>query len=291
MAKSKKTTTIEEVDEAEEKELDYTKDLKGKSIREVAEDATKPDTQSKEDTTSETPDPAPKTEEAKKEDTFDPEQFKKEAIAEATKEAEKRVRAEMADMLSGKSKADQEDSVDYLEKRRQTFEKEKGRQPTWTEVGSFIKDQAKEELKAEQEAAARAKDEEFQTNEKTKKEYYDAFEKEINDELTEMASAGILPKIKDINDEKDIGVVYRKALMDTMASVNAKRVQAGDYPIRSITRIHASHFKAPARQPSGADAPIGGSRSGTVTSTPEDEIDYFRDIKGGLRGLRNRFRR
>jgi len=87
-------------------------------------------------------------------------------------------------------------------------------------------------------------------------------------------------KIKDDTDPNDRGVQERKALFQTMMEVNTKRVEQGLQPIRSISRIHNTYYKAPNKQPAGVDSAIINGRSSAASANEEGEIDYLRDIKG-----------
>lgn len=155
---------------------------------------------------------------------------------------------------------------------------EKGRPPTYKEALEFVKEQAKKEIRAEQEEQVKA--EEIKKTEATKAQEDER--KRINtfvdDELQDLYNAGKLTKIIDSKNPSDQGVVERKALFAKWAEVNAERRAAGQPEIISATRIYEFYYKKPNAQPAGGDAPVAGSQSSGTPPAGEDEIDY-KDIK------------
>ncbi len=279
MAKKTTTTTTEEVnDEASKPEINYTEDIQGKSMEQVATEKPKEEkpveTKPKEEEAEVKPEISPDEEEIE----FDPEQFKKDTAKE--------VKDEIASFLAG-NKEETKEKVDALEEFRAKFEKDTGKEPTWIDVAGFIKEQTKAELAAEQQAAIKEQQDKLTAQQEVEKTYLEGFKKEFDEELEELYKANKLPKIKNPEDPSDYGVIVQEALKQAMIAENTKRVADGGQPIRSVTRIFTSHFKAPERQVAGGDAPIGGSRSAASSANDDEEIDYFRDVKGGFKKMIN----
>lgn len=202
---------------------------------------------------------------------FDPEQLKREAAAEA--------RAEILKALAGNTEEKTQENVDEYQKFQQgVWEKEK-RQPTWTEAAAFIKDQAKAEIKAEQEAAA--KEAEAQTS-KQKEELTRQNEetnKYVKDSMAELYASDKMPKIQDNDNPDDYGKRAEKAFFNTVIEVNQKRI-AEQKPPKTIKEIFYEDFKLPERQVAGANAPTNMGRGGYTPDMNNEEIDYARDIQG-----------
>lgn len=276
MPRKKTTVTEEEIEDAPQ-EIDYNKDIKGKSMKEVVEE------------TPEKEEPKEEKEEVKEEEKA-PEPEEKIDPKELAKEVADSAKEQLAEFLKGTNNKETEENVDEYEKFRAKFEKDEGKQPAWTDVAKFIKEQTIAELKAEAQANQKAQQEQKDQYDKNQQEAETQFNKDIDEELAELYSEGKLPRIKDKENPQDPGLVARQALFRTMAEVNIKRIEAKQPPIRSISRIFSNYHKSPNRQPAGADAPIGGGKASTTSETPEDEINYFRDIKGGFRGLYNKVR-
>lgn len=105
--------------------------------------------------------------------------------------------------------------------------------------------------------------------EKTTKAQTEQFNKYVDEQLDDLHNAG---KIDKTNEEQ------RKELFKTMLDVNVARTKEGKPPIYSLKEIFYEHYKAPTKQPAGADAPVSPGRSGGEKDTKE--IDYAKDVKG-----------
>lgn len=287
MAKKKvEEEVIEDKEEEVEAELNYKEDIEGKSIRDIATDddpkkeEENADEEPKQDDKLEEDKEEPEKEEEKVEDPkLDPEKLKQEISDETT--------AKIVKALTGGDDKQTEENLNAYEKyARDVWDKEK-RQPRWDEVLPLIEEAAVQRIQAKQDAMIQKEQDDKQAAEEARDAELERFNKGVDEELDELYRTSKLPKIKNQDDENDFGMVARKALFKRMAEVNMERVEQGLPPITSISRIYASYYKLPNRQPAGADAPIGDGR-GSVTSANEDEeIDYFRDVKGGFRKIYN----
>lgn len=243
-------------------EIDYQKDIQGKDMVEVALDTPAVEEETVEETLEEKP-----AEEEFETVEFDPEQLKKEAKEEALKEM-----AEMAE----KSKAPEE-PVDEYQTFVDDYTKKNGKAPDWKEVAVFLKEKAKEEIKADFEAektAEQAKAEEARKAEETQTESVNKF---IDDQFNQLYSTEKFPRMKNPEDPNDLGVQYRRALADQTMQINRERLDKG-LPTKTLMEVFFTEFKAPNAQPAGADAPISAGKSGG-TSEDAEEINYIRDVK------------
>lgn len=206
--------------------------------------------------------PAAPVEEKPVEQTVDPEKMKAEVKEQVTKE----LADSITKAITGEKKATQEERDKY-EVIAENFAKEKGRNPTWFELVKFIKDDIREEMKAEAEQQTKQQEEEKKRVEQDNKARSDAFNKHIDEQLDELLKGGKLPNTPEA----------RKALFQAMYDVNTKRVQEGKQPIYSIKEIFYEHYKAPNTQPAGADAPISAGRGNTQPDSTEDYS--YQDIR------------
>lgn len=277
MAKKKVTTTVEETEEAPEKEINYTEDIKGKSMSEVVKE---PDEKEEPEVVVEEEKPEQETKPKEDKPELDTEKLKKDIADETTNK--------IVEALTGKDKTETEEKVDEYEKWASQYTEETGKQPTWVEAAKFIKDQAKAEILADQQEQVRTNQEQQIEAKKVEDEKIKKFNGEVDEELAELYASNKLAKIKDAEDPNDRGVVERKALFQTMIEVNAKRVEAGQEPIRSISRIYNNYHKAPTRQPAGADAAIINNRASTGSASDDENYSY-KDIHG--KGWRSFFKR
>lgn len=142
------------------------------------------------------------------------------------------------------------------------------------EILSERRQEAERKAKEEQEALTAQQQEELK---KYQEEQNKAFNQVIDDELDELYTNNKLPRIKDKDDPKDIGVIARRALFQTMLDVNEKRRAEGKQPIMSVSRIFHTYYKQPSLQPAGADAPISMGQ-GSAEATDPDEYSYT-DLK------------
>lgn len=275
----KKITTTEETIEEPKEDINYKDDIAGKTMSEVASDKEEIKPVEVEEKVE------PIVEETKPEEPpFDPVKFKEETIKEATENASKA-------LIEKLSPAQKEEVKDEYGEWASAFEKSNGEAPTWKEAAEFIKEKAKAELKAENEKAWKDYQDTQKEKEDLTKQAEQKFNQELTEELDELYLANKLPKIKDKENPNDPGIVATTALLKTMSDINTARVAEGKEPIRSVSRIFTNHFKAPSRQPAGADAMMIDSRASSTSANEDREIDYFKDIKGGFRGVKGWFRR
>jgi len=249
------------------------KDIKDKSFSEVA---TETPAEEVKETAKEEVKEEPKVEEEEIE--FDPKKFKEEVATEISAKISQETADKIAERLTGKDKAT-EVQKDKYEAYAEKFMAEKGRQPAWFEVAAFIKDEVKAEAKAEADAKVKQEEDKTKATADEQKARTAAFNKYLDEQIDDLYKSKRLPAIVNKNDDKDEGVVFRKALFQTMIDVNTKRVAAGQQPIYSIKEIFYEHFVAPKREVAGGDAPVSaGLRS---TGHAEDtEKDYsYQDIK------------
>lgn len=264
MARTKKTTVTEEVEEAP---IDYKKDIENKSFEQVA-------TEPKEE---EKVEPKEEVKEEPKDDTteeveFDPQAFKKE-VAEET-------RKELLESLQP-TKEDKDPYVSYQE----DFFKKNNRQPTWFEVAKFQEEINFAKLEAKQEAKAKEQEEATTKQKQALDTQTQETNKYVDETLNELYEAEKLPQIKNKEDKDDYGLRVKNALMNTIVDVNTKRIAANQRP-KTIKEIFYEDFQMPRSQVAGADAPVNMGRGG-YTPDEGQEIDYARDIAGKRNSFRN----
>lgn len=269
MAKKVTTTTEEVIDEkpddkkdttVEESEIDYKKDIEGKTEEQIATE--KPSVEEK---VEEIP-PEEETETVE----FDPEELKRQAKEEA--------RQEMAALLSGKTGEEEKAVTDEYEEFVKAETAKNGKAPEWKEVAKFIKERAKAEIKADFEAEAKTTADNLKVEEDNKKLQQDGVNKYVDDQFDQLYATNQFPRMKNAEDPNDLGVVYRRALAQQTMDINKKRLDGG-LPTKTLMEVYFTEFKRPDRQPAGADAPVSAGRS-AATGEDAEEINYMRDIKG-----------
>ena len=209
-----------------------------------------------------------------KEPEFDKEAYKKEVKEEIKAETSK----EIIEALQGKDKTETTDNLNAYERlTKEKLEKE-NRNPTYAEALELVEEQAVKRMEERQEAAKQKATEQETQAKEFEKQRIDAFNKYVDEQLTDLADKGKLTKIKDVKDEKDRGVIERKALFKTMTDVNEKRAKEGKPVIYSIKEIYYEHYEKPKREVPGADAPVF-SGSGHTQADKSSEVDY-REIHG-----------
>jgi hypothetical protein len=267
MAKRKVTTVTEEVEEPKE-DIKY-EDIHDKTTEEIAAPKEeKPEVVEPKEKVVETP----KEEEVE----FDPNKFKEEVSKEAT---DKIVKALTGEGDKRKDSIDQELVSPW---------KKEGRNPKdydeiaeWAVAKREILDKRGQVEKAKQEEEAQKA---VKQNEESRVK---SFNKYIDQQLDDLYKSGKLMTPQDPKNEKDPGVMQRKALFQSMLEVNTKRAEQGLDPIYSIKEIYYEHYKDPTRQPAGADAPVSMGKSGSShDESPEDYtyeeirkknwLDFFR---------------
>jgi hypothetical protein len=133
--------------------------------------------------------------------------------------------------------------------------------------------QEKDAQKAEEEAAKLKTEEQQRTAQKTAE---DQLQTELDADLKDLYANNKLPKVKNPNDENDLGNKEFRNLFETAQKVNAARMAKGEQPIRSIKLIYYEHYK-PLAKPAGHDAPVLGGESTISTEPPEDKYIVSRD--------------
>lgn len=196
----------------------------------------------------------------------DLEAFKKEVLIEASEEVKK--------YLEGKDMEETKDKVDdYTKYAKEVWDKE-GRNPTYEEALEFVTGKAVEKLKSDQETEIKTKAEQEEARVKAETEanqkQEQAFSALVDEEMDELYSKNRLPKIVDKNNEKDEGVIARKALFQKMLEVNQERAKENKPLIYSVSRIFHEYYEAP-KDVAGADAPVS---SGTSPNTGGDGKPY-----------------
>lgn len=276
-----KTTTEETVDE-DPKEISYKEDIKDKSLKDLATEAH----EEPKETIKKEPEADPVVDGNKKQEAAakEPEIDLAENNRKIAEETAKRTREEIADLLKGDKK---EETKDAYQEWADKYTKDTGKAPTWVEAAKFIKDTAKAEILAEQEAERKTQQEAQAKQEETEKGYETQLSGLIEEELNELYAAGKLTRIKNPEDKNDPGNLERAALMKTMYDVNVQRANENKPPIYSVARIHSNYYKPVNKQPAGADAMITNNRAGI--SSDDQELDYVRDVKG--KGWRSFFGR
>ncbi len=267
MAKKKITTTEEEIiEDTPEKEINYKEDIQGKTLEQVAN---APEEKEVDEVSEPIPEPVINPDEMEVE--FDPAKFQEETA--------KQVSDQIVKALQGTNKEDTKENVNAYQKLVTDVWEKEHRTPSWDEVLPLIEEAAVQRIESKQKAAYDAQQAQVQEQQKVQNDYYNNVNAQIEEELTELYQNNKLPKIKDDKNPNDAGIQARDALFTTMATVNKERVEKGMHPITSVARIHNNYYKAPNRQPAGADAAIIANHA---NSTPNDdeEINYLRDVKG-----------
>lgn len=178
-----------------------------------------------------------------------------------------------ADELVERAKVQEPQDDAYTAWAKQ-FEQDNDRTPNWAEAAEFIKDRAKAEIKAEDEALKAEEAKKQEEAQKVAEEETKRINAYVDDELSELYNAGKLTKIEDPNNPSDQGVIERKALFSKWAEVNAQRKSEGKPEILSPTRIFDFYYTKPNAQPAGADAPISGNKGSAVPPSQENSYSY-----------------
>lgn len=149
--------------------------------------------------------------------------------------------------------------------------KKEGRNPnTYEEIANYVDNlaQKREEV--------RVKDVKTQQKEQVKQQdkYNEDMNKFWDGQLDDLRERGKLPKIGDAKDEKDVGLVAQKEMFAQMVEHNKKIAVDGEAAITNIKEFYYEHYKDPAGQPAGADAPVAGGRTQAGSSDKEGEYSY-----------------
>lgn len=190
----------------------------------------------------------------------------KESLAEERKrEAEEKVKAEETAKKEEETKQVQKE-LEATKNFTPIWVAEKRDPKTWTEVASELERKNDLMIKAEFAERDRKAQEERQKAEDTSKSEKErnaaldaALQSEIDADLNDLYATGKLPRIKNETDENDEGIIAKKALFAAGMKVNNERIAKGLPPIRSLKLIYYEHYKAPEKQPAGADAPNLGN--------------------------------
>lgn len=200
-----------------------------------------------------------------KEIEIDPEAMKKDIADKVSKETIEKI----TKALTGEEKTTEAQKDKYQE-WAEKFYAEKGRNPTWFELIPFIKDELKADMKNEEEMTRKQREEYRARVEADNNKRTEAFNKYVDQQLEDLYKNNKLPRIVNKDDDRDPGVVARKALFQTMLEVNQERVKNNLDPIYSVKEIYYEYYKAPNRQPAGADAPISIGRGNAQVDSGED---------------------
>jgi hypothetical protein len=270
-----KTKSVEHLDETPQKE-ETVRDILEENHQKESEEAIEKPQEEKEVT------PAKEKEEEKSEPAIDKEAIKKELREEVAKE----VKETLVESIQGKKEGD---SDEYEKFRRGFFAKE-GRQPNWKEVADFVKEGAKRELRAEEEARQKQVQEDQKKEEQSAKENREKWNSYWDSQIDELTSSGKIPKVEK-QDKSDPGVQARSALFEAMIKVNQQRMSDGKPQITSLKEIFYEHYTSPTRQPAGWNAPVAGkSRGGSSESvqdayTPADRKKSFGQLLREMAGV------
>lgn len=262
MAARKKTTTT--VEEEIPEEIDYKKDIEGKSMEQVATPVVEPIEEEK------APDPETQKEEETEEVEFDPEKLKSEAI----EEAEKRLIDRLKGPTPGETAQNKDEYQEWADSFAQTHG---GAAPTWKDAYQWMEERAVtrlEKRQTEKAAEAATEAEKVKAEETTRMASVNQY---VDTQLEDIFKSGRVPKIQDKDNPNDAGVLFKKALTEQTMLINRERLDKG-LPTKTIKEVFYEDFKAPTRQPAGADAPISAGR-GATTSAEAEELDYVRDVK------------
>lgn len=200
---------------------------------------------------------------------IDAEQIAENAARKVIEEQEAKRQADEQERIAEEAKTTEEDEYAKWEKQ---FKEDKNRLPTYPEALKFVKDQAKNELRAEAEEVKKAAEAEQEKVKVEQAENNKRLDSIIDDELADLYKGNKLTPIKDPNNPSDQGVVEKKALFSKWAQVNAQRRAEGKPDILSATRIYEFYFEKPNAQPPGEDAPISGNRASAIP--PSEEQGY-----------------
>lgn len=275
MPKKKTTTTVEEdiIETPEEKEIDYKKDIENKTPEQIITET--PEEKEEE-----------KVEEVVEDETeeveFDPEKLKQEAVEEAEKKLLDRLRGETPEETK-------ENRDEYQEWAEKFAESHGGNPPNWKDAMVWMEERAIDRFEKRQEEKAKEASEKQQQEQEAKNQEQQSVNAYVDKQLEDLYAANKLPKVKNMEDEKDTGVIVRRALIEKVMSVNAERVGKG-LPTKTIKEVFYEDFKSPVRQPAGADAPISAGHGGASGQGDGEEINYVKDVRDN-RLLNSIFRR
>lgn len=265
MPKTKKTTTVEETVDETPEEINYTEDLKDKSMEQIAAEPEKV-----EEPVEEVKEEAP-VESETEEIEFDPQALKEEAVVEAEKR--------LLDKLKGSDAKETKENVDEYQQWAEGFSQSHGgKAPEWKDAFSWMEERAITRLEDRQ--AKKAQEQLTQQEEASKAEatQMDTVNKYVDEQLNDLYTSGKFPRIQNAEDPNDVGTINRKALFEQTMKINKERLDKG-LPSKTIKEVFYEDFKAPNQQPAGANAPISAGRGSAVQGDSE-EIDYIKDVRG-----------
>lgn len=168
---------------------------------------------------------------------------------------------------------------EYAKWEKQLWEKE-NRSPTYVEALNFVKEQAKNELKAEEDQATKQKQEEEAKVTEQRNTEKKVIENYVDMEFKKLIERGLLTDVKDPNNPSDQGIVERKELSKVWFETNQERLKKGEPEIMSATEIFYNHYKKPTAQPAGADAPVAGNKGSVKPPLSENNPGYtYAEIK------------
>jgi glutamyl-tRNA reductase len=145
------------------------------------------------------------------------------------------------------------------------WEKE-GRAPTWKEALDYTAKQAKEELRKEQDERVRIEQEKAQAQEQAQTEYTKRLQSVWADQLTDLTRQGLIPPIKNVEDDNDPGKKARLELFKI-----AQQHQAIDQG--NLTAAYWRMSQAQKTTEAQTQAPVAGNMQGGQ-SAPSKEWSY-----------------
>lgn len=247
-----------------------------------------------------------KEDEKKKAKDEDEAKSKQEADAKAETDRQEAIARKAADEVIAKQNEEKQKELDKAKAEEEARQQEQKLKPSWqvdpnaakdaqgnpipksydeiaAEAARIATEQATAAVEArEREKAAEAEKvaaEKTRNEEAIKTQQKDASDKlqsELDADISDLYAANKLPKIKDPKNENDPGVKEYRNLFETAQKVNAKRMAAGEPPIRSIKLIFYEHYK-PLKQPAGHDAPVMGAEPNNGKELPDDKYIPARD--------------
>lgn len=202
--------------------------------------------------------------------------IKAEVAAEILPQATDAAKKSLVEQLTGgKDQNEYEKWVSDLQKE--------GRNPTYAEALKFVKGQAKDEILAELNKEVSDEEEkdiltkqQQEENQKATQAYYN---KQWDQQLTDLEKSGKIPPITDAKNENDPGNRARTALFEALNERIAADQKGGRIPSYSLIEIFYEGYRDPQAQPPGATAPVFGQRKGVSPNTGPQGFKYS-DIKG-----------
>lgn len=217
--------------------------------------------------------------EPEKEEEVDLDKFKEEITTSTRETIEKEVVGPLKEQIDKLQKTQTPDEKDEYDKWVEEFTEKNGKAPEWKQVAVFLKDQAKAEIKAEQEAL-QAQEEEKQTQ--ATKEQEDTANKNFKywqEQLIEMEKQGMIPNMTK-PEEGDPGFDARVQLYGHMQATWKSQT-----PITNMYEVLTKFpLEAKSAQPAGDKAPVSlGNQGGGI---PDDPLrPKYSEVHNGARDI------